>query len=324
MGSKFAVTIVGAGVVGLAIALELQSRGIPCNVAEQAGPGERMPGQASWAAAGMLAAEDPHNPAALRELSRWSAALYDRFLEQIAASGGHPVPFQTRRTRQYLTDGSSRELDERSLDPRQLMTALEAAVKGAGIPVEHGVRVQPEQLLAGAEQVVWAAGAWSQVPGGIKPRRGQMLRVTLPADAEPDLVQRAEDVYVVPRTAGPQAGTALIGATVEDCGFAAGVDETALDDLRRRAARLVPAVADPARARRVEAWVGFRPEAPGGLPVIDRLDATQVVATGHFRNGILLAPATAQAVANLIEGRAADVDLGAFRVPAGQIAHDGR
>ena len=338
ISSKNRVAIVGGGIIGLSVALELQSRGIPVRVLERAPKGTRMVGQASWAAAGMLAAEDPHNPLELQELSCWSESLYDGFLGRVAERSGMAVPYQTFRTRQFGADGSSVLLAERSVDPRQVAVALEAAVGADGGTVRRGVevaaveesgegvRLQTSEGEIEAEQVVWANGSWCGRVAGMKPRKGQMLRVALPEGVAGDVVYRAEDVYVVPRTQGPQAGTALIGATVEDCGFDVQVEPEALARLRARAAEMLPEVADERRAPLVEAWVGFRPAVPGGLPVIDRLpgSARQVVATGHFRNGILLAPATAVVVADLLEGKPSGVDVSQFRIREGNFGQDGR
>ena len=110
------VTIVGAGVIGLSLALELHARGATVTLLER---GAAAP-QASWAAAGMLAAQDPHNPPQLRALAQLSAALYPAFLDHLQELSGLPVPFQTQRTRQSLPDGGTVDLHERSIDPRQL------------------------------------------------------------------------------------------------------------------------------------------------------------------------------------------------------------
>src|ERR1700760_1210010 len=84
------VVIVGGGLIGLSIAFELHHRGISATVLETG----RSLAQASSAAAGMLAAEDPHNPPALRQLSRYSLSLYPQFLRRIEQLSGLPVPIQ--------------------------------------------------------------------------------------------------------------------------------------------------------------------------------------------------------------------------------------
>lgn len=85
------VVIFGAGVIGLSLALELHARGARVTLYEP----KAAATQASWAAAGMLAAEDPYNPPALKPLSRLSAALYPAFLRHLEELTDMPVPFQT-------------------------------------------------------------------------------------------------------------------------------------------------------------------------------------------------------------------------------------
>src|ERR1700734_3892384 len=114
------IVVIGAGLIGLAIALELTDRGANVPVIDR---GESLAG-ASTAAAGMLAANDPGNPPELRELSRMSAERYPAFLARLEALSGIAVPFQTNATIQYLHDGSTLRLAEHSLDPRQLAVAV--------------------------------------------------------------------------------------------------------------------------------------------------------------------------------------------------------
>ncbi len=167
--------------------------------------------------------------------------------------------------------------------------------------------------------MVYAAGAWtSELMAGVRaepvsvaPRKGQMLRVRLPFALTE--VHRSEQVYIVPRTTGPQAGTALIGATVENAGFDTTVHPAALDDLRALAARLLPAFASTAEAPTVESWAGLRPATPDLLPVLGACARPgEFIATGHYRNGILQAPATALLMADLIEGKPPTLDLSAL------------
>jgi glycine oxidase len=309
-------------VIGLSLALELRMRGHGVTVIEA----RRAMRQASWAAAGMLAAEDPHNPAALLPLSRLSVELYAEYLRRVEALSGKDVPFQTESVVEHLEDGRVVRRAERSVDPRQLGTALVGAVRASGVVVVEedsggfaasvtggGVEIRTERgLVLHADCLVHAAGAWSE---GVRPRKGQMLRVAMPPGVAIEEVHRRADVYLVPRTKGPQAGTALIGATVEDVGFDLSTRDADLEELRRLAAELVPVFGDAARTPMVEAWAGVRPGTPDGLPLIGALRGSrrEFVATGHFRNGILLAPATAVVVADLIEGRPERVDLGPFQ-----------
>jgi glycine oxidase len=209
-------------------------------------------------------------------------------------------------------------LAEHSLDPRQLASALLAAVRSANIEI----REHCEFHLASAPPnatVVYTTGAW--VPEElrrtllVRPRKGQMLRVQLP----PTLhtlreVHRSSEVYVVPRTLGPHAGTALIGATVEDAGFDTSTHSRDLTHLRELATELLPALASEKDAPQLEAWAGLRPHTPDRLPVLGPAESGShhFLATGHYRNGILLAPATAVVLADLIEGKSPALDLAPF------------
>jgi glycine oxidase len=141
-----------------------------------------------------------------------------------------------------------------------------------------------------------------------------MLRVRLPMGTALREVHRNEQVYVVPRILGPQAGTVVIGATVEDAGFDVRVHAEDLRHLRAMAAELVPGLASEVDAPQVEAWAGLRPATRDGLPVLGAVGARRFVASGHYRNGILLAPATAVVMADLMMRETPSVELEAFAV----------
>jgi len=138
-----------------------------------------------------------------------------------------------------------------------------------------------------------------------------MLRVRLPFPL--NVVHRSERVYIVPRTLGPQAGTALIGATVEDAGFDTSVRSEDLNALRALAAELLPEFASASAAPLVEAWAGLRPTTLDGLPIVGAcMQRGRFVATGHYRNGILQAPGTAVIMADLLEGKSPAIDTSAL------------
>ena len=320
--------ILGAGLIGLALALELSDRGAAVTVIDR---GRSLTG-ASTAAAGMLAAEDPFNPPEVQNLSRLSAERYPSFLRRIEALSGIAVPFQTETAVQYREDGSASRLAEHSLDPRQLAAALLAAVKATSIQLledthivaadhgTHGITLRRSDGPAiTTPAIVYAAGAWtSQLmtalgvdPVAIAPRKGQMLRVRLPYALQE--VHRSEQIYVVPRTHGPQAGTALIGASVENAGFDTTVRADTLDRLRALAAELLPEFASAAQAPLVESWAGLRPATPDLLPVLGACARPgQFIATGHYRNGILQAPGTALVMADVLQGKPPRIDLSAL------------
>ncbi len=119
-------------------------------------------------------------------------------------------------------------------------------------------------------------------------------------------VIRSPDVYLIPRS----DGRLLVGATVEEAGFDKRIDPPTIQRLHQAALALVPQLAG---ARILEDWAGLRPGTPDALPI---LGATRTpgyyVATGHFRDGILLAPITAKVMADVIEGARCQYDLTPF------------
>ncbi len=229
-------------------------------------------------------------------------------------------PDEVRRLEPSLgaaTLGASLIEDEGQIDNRQLGQALRAACVDVGVKLEEqtgpvsleaderrvlGVRAGAN--FVAADEVVNAAGAWAGelrgVPAHVRisivPVKGQLLTLRMPVRLVTRLVS-VPGAYLIPRT----DGTLLIGETVEEAGFDVRVDPAATQHLRDAAVRAMPALGDLAID---ETWAGLRPRSPNGRPFIG---ATALegyfVAAGHYRNGILLAPATALAVANVIEGK---------------------
>jgi glycine oxidase len=119
-------------------------------------------------------------------------------------------------------------------------------------------------------------------------------------------VLRAHEVYLVPRT----GGRVLIGATVEEAGYDKRTDADAIQSMHRAAVGLVPALA---QARVLESWAGLRPGTPDDLPILGATDMPgYFVAAGHFRDGILLAPVTAQVMTQIITGTKPELDVAPF------------
>ena len=161
-----------------------------------------------------------------------------------------------------------------------------------------------------ADRVVLAAGSWSSqitVEGAdtvpVKPVRGQLIQLATTAGAIQHVVW-GPDGYLVP---WPD-GSVLVGSTVEDVGFDENHTEEGLTQLRNAAAGLVPSLAD---APMMEVRTGLRPRGPDDLPILGLSMAVPglIYATAHYRNGVLLAPITAQLVTDLVFDRGTDPAL---------------
>jgi glycine oxidase len=209
--------------------------------------------------------------------------------------------------------------DDHAIDPRRLTAALAEACDRAGVVLRTGAAIDSVELDAGrvrglrlaggelvqAERVVIAAGAWSESIGGlperarvaVRPVKGQILRLHDPAG--PGLLQRVlrmQGGYLVPRGDGRY----VLGATMEERGFDTSVTAGAVFELLRDAIELVPAVAELVID---ELSAGLRPATPDSLPAIGPGELPGLYwATGHYRNGILLAPVTAELVASALAG----------------------
>jgi glycine oxidase len=196
---------------------------------------------------------------------------------------------------------------------------IEAGRRVTGVRREGGglaVRTD-DYAVWRAGHVVVAAGSWTGQVGvsepaahAVKPIRGQLLRLAWRGNPLTRVIW-GPDCYVVPWL----DGTVLVGATVEDVGFDEHTTSAGIRDLLDAVCELLP---EAWRATFLEARVGLRPATPDGLPIIGSSGSLDglVYATGHYRNGILLAPLTASVVADLVSGRTAD--------PALQVLDPGR
>jgi glycine oxidase len=136
--------------------------------------------------------------------------------------------------------------------------------------------------------------------------KGQIVCLAMPSRNLLKHVIRSPDVYLIPRS----DGRLLVGATVEEAGFDKRTDADTIQRLHHAALALVP---DLDNAKILESWAGLRPGTPDALPILG-VTATHgyYVATGHFRDGILLAPITAEVMAAVIEGRRPEYDVTLF------------
>lgn len=337
------VAVVGGGVIGLAAAWRARQRGLEVALLERApdfGTG------ASRAAAGMLApvAEADLQERDLLTANLESARRWPAFARELADVTGVDVGYRACGTLLVARDrdeaehvererdarerlglrvermlgSAARRLepalapslrlavalpDDHAVEPLRVVAALVEACRRAGVRLVTGVEVQDVRTLP-AERVVVAAGAWSGGLGGVpvRPVKGQSLRLRDPSGPGlSDRVLRFEGGYLVPRGDGRY----YLGATVEERGFDDAVTALGIYELLREASEILPGVLE---LEIEEALTGFRPGTPDNAPVIgaDPRDERVVWATGHYRNGVLLCPVTADLVAAELTGAGAD------------------
>ncbi len=360
------VIVVGAGIVGCAIAYELTRRGASCIVIDS-----RLIGMAATNAAGGILAPlaEFQRPGALVGLGLESLRLYPRWVEQlqedvpdvdvefelngvlrVAFNDGEMAKLRKGLRYQDKVYLELMELDQatiREVEPRlshdiiggllcpdegqvsnQLFTlALSRAAKQRGArfyersPVigfrKSGGRLTTVRTATGeyaCDHLVLAAGPWTRplakklgadVP--TRPIRGQMMALGGMSTPVRQVVWGPKG-YVVPRA----NGLVFAGSTLEDVGFRFGTTKSGLAKVRRAANELVPQLK---QAREHFTWFGLRPGSPDGLPILGTLPGWENVtlATGHFRNGILLAPITGELIAEEIIANKRSERLGPFR-----------
>jgi glycine oxidase len=188
--------------------------------------------------------------------------------------------------------------------------------------VREGERVLGVSTAAGdifADQVVLAAGAWSgellkmlglDLP--VEPVKGQMILYKCASDFLSSMVL-AKGRYAIPR----RDGHILVGSTLEHEGFDKAPTDAALESLKASAVELIPALAD---AQPVAHWAGLRPGSPEGIPYIGQLSGFEGLwlNCGHYRNGLVLAPASCQLLADLLLGREPLIDAAPY-APDGRV-----
>lgn len=218
--------------------------------------------------------------------------------------------------------------DDHQVDPPLLLAALRMACVRAGVEfhdrrvdavqvaddVATGVMTDSGEVIAAAS-VVLAAGCSSGRIGGlppaaipsVRPVKGQLVHLSATGIfGVADRNIRGLDVYVVSRT----NGRVVIGATVEEMGYDTTTTAGAVHDLLRRAYELLPGITE---LRFVRATAGLRPGTPDNAPLLGRSALEGLfVATGHFRNGVLLTPITGDAMAELLATGETSVDIEPF------------
>jgi glycine oxidase len=221
--------------------------------------------------------------------------------------------------------------DDNQIDNRRLMLALPAAARAAGVRFMTHTEVRSvsveQNRVTGvmttfgelkAPRVILAAGSWSSLitagdgrslPGlDVVPVRGQMVALEMPNPAVQHVIY-SSGAYIVPRL----SGYLIAGSTLERVGYDKRLTGGGLASVIERTVRMMPALSDAAIA---ESWAGLRPCTPDELPILgfDPQIEGLIYATGHYRNGILLAPITAQVIAELTIKGETSTDLAPFSI----------
>lgn len=363
-GGSADVVVIGAGIVGVAVAYELARRGASVGVIDRRPVGMG----ATQASAGMLAPYiEAHEGSPLLDLTARSLAIFDDFVADVSSDGGMAVPYRRTGTLNVAVDDDGvaalREaaallaridvpasfLDAagvRSEEPLlddtakaglridahgfvaagALTSALARAATHHGAtfiepsavrtlrPSGPDVLIETDRGSLSARAIVVAAGSWSadiavdgaptRVP--VKPIRGQLLHLKW-TGSPLRRVTWSSRCYLVPW----DDGTLLVGATMEDVGFDEGTTVAGVRDLFDAVCDLLPQAKSMGFGG---ARAGLRPGTPDGLPVLGFSGAMPNVmyATGHFRNGVMLAPLTAKLVADALLDRRIDPILEHF------------
>ncbi|MEH2448499.1 MAG: glycine oxidase ThiO [Nostoc sp.] len=360
------IVIIGGGVIGLAIAIELKLRGTNVTVFCR-----NFQAAATHAAAGMLAPDAENIPnGAMRSLCWRSRALYPDWthkLEELtglntgyrpcgiltpffeesrgageqgsrraslspssSSSSPSPAYWLNKEAIHQYQPGLGAEVvggwwypEDAQVDNKALAHVLWTAAESVGVKLKDGITVEAflqqqgqvvgVQTNAGvirAAHYVLASGAWSNelLPLPVLPRKGQMLSVRIPEFASELPLKRVlygQDIYIVPR-----GDRLIIGATSEAVGFTPNNTPEGIQTLLQAAMRLYPQLKYyPIQ----EFWWGFRPATPDELPILGTSYCQNLtLATGHYRNGILLAPVTATLIADLILEQKSDPILSDF------------
>jgi glycine/D-amino acid oxidase-like deaminating enzyme len=340
--------ILGDGVIGLATALAIAKAGGTCRIL-----GRTTPGAASAASAGLLAPSIGVADPAVRSLMITSRDRYPEWIHWLAERTGIEVTLNRLGIVELeppgrTTDASSLNADHldaealHALEPSvrsaeallrpddgyvdnvRLLEALREAVRcewSIEVVDGRGAVIQPslEDCMVTTEDgrtqrgrtLVLAAGAWTALIAGlprpvpIEPVRGQMLQL---CGCPLTHAVSSPDAYLVPR-----GEFTLVGSTLERVGFDISTTTAALRHLRVAAASAVPTFA---HAEVHSSWAGLRPMSPDGLPLVGRDPEfpNVIYACGHGKNGILLAPITAECVAALAGGQRSPVDVACFGV----------
>jgi glycine oxidase len=343
------VLIVGAGIIGLSLSIALRKRGLKVLIVERGEPGREASHAAGGMLADctietpaalqpLATASAQMYPEFVHELeveSKVNADLREHGTiifpppEHVHERPGFtlasllPAPLAELEPALAELNRPGFFLKERSVDPRGITAAALKTAKLRGVDFSSGDQVTGVNLsdnkvtgvtttktILHAPKVVNCAGAWS---GQISPHafptrpvKGQMLCLAAPTRTLLKHVIRAPEAYLIPRS----DGRIVVGTTVEEAGFNKRTDPATIQRLRRAAIALIPELRN---AKILEDWAGLRPGTPDALPILGETTTPgYYVATGHFRDGILLAPITAAVMADMLTGITPVHDLSKF------------
>ena len=334
------VVVVGGGLVGTAVARALRSRGVDVVVVERAVPGAEASWAAGGILSPQAECDVDGPMlrlclAGLRDTLALCASLGDDALlglrrtgtldvartieEQAALQARVAWQQQAGLSAEWLTSSEVRARfnvcaqegaaffgGEAALEPRRFFELLRASAQSSGVRSVTGRRViavEPQRVILDegtlqGDAVVVCAGAWTaQVQGSgvdpamIFPVRGQM--VELQGDQGFDVVVYGHGGYAVPRA----DGRVVVGSTMEHAGYEKAVTAGGLLKVLQTATSLSPALAE---APVLSTWAGLRPASRDGLPLLGRAKTGVWVASGHFRNGVLLAAVSGERLAAAI------------------------
>jgi glycine oxidase len=317
MGSESGVMIVGAGIIGGSIAWRLAQAGVQVTLFDASRAGS----ETSSAGAGMLSPGGEFDrPSVWFDLGIESMRMYAAFVEELRGETKLEIDFQISGCKQFVEAQQARRRaefqaragvrvevtadglfypDDAFVNPIDVVRALRSILERRNVTMAEEQPIT-EIEASNYQAVVIAAGAWSTqiqvryqgkpvtLPA-VKPIKGHLLGFQLEPGTLGPMLRRGHS-YVLQRT----NGFTITGSTEEDAGFDREVNSATCEDLHRKGADLFPALRDAKPSAR---WIGFRPFSPDG-PHIARVEGTNIwLAYGHFRNGILLAPLTAQRIA---------------------------
>ncbi|WP_299486160.1 glycine oxidase ThiO [Acaryochloris sp. IP29b_bin.137] len=346
MNSSSDVLVIGGGAMGLATAIELTRQGAQVTILSR-----NFQEAALHAAAGMLAPQaEGLEPGPMLDLCLQSRDLYPEWTSQLTDLTGLETGYwpcgilaptyadapprftgdaewcDRTTIHQYQSNLSPDIIggwwfpQDAQVNNQRLAQVLLQAAQQLGVTLEEGVNVtgfetknhqiQQVQTTIGpwqAQTYLLATGSWSQelLPIPVTPRKGQLFAVQAPRQTL-NKVLFGPGTYIVPR----HNGRIVVGATSEEVGFAAYNTPGGLQSLLATALRLYPPLADYPLEK---CWWGFRPATPDEWPILGHSPYDNLIlATGHYRNGILLTPITAHLITDLIMTGQADPCLANF------------